>query len=175
MHILGLIITLLIVGLIAGALARLLVPGKDPMSVPATIIMGMLGQLIAGLIFWAIFNAAAGWIAGIIVTVGLVLISRRTGIGRRSNDPACMTWNPERYLAFADHRTRPAIDLLARVPLQRPERVADLGCGPGNSTRLLAERWPAAEVIGIDSSADMLAMASDSATMDSPGSSVSCR
>jgi trans-aconitate 2-methyltransferase len=70
-----------------------------------------------------------------------------------------LTWSPERYLAFADHRTRPAIDLLARVALQQPERVADLGCGPGNSTRLLVERWPAATVIGIDSSGDMLASA----------------
>jgi uncharacterized membrane protein YeaQ/YmgE (transglycosylase-associated protein family) len=80
----GHIIGWIVVGAIIGALARLLVPGKDPMSVPATIAMGMLGQLIAGLIFWALFNAAAGWIAGLIVTVGLVLISRRTGIGRRS-------------------------------------------------------------------------------------------
>ena len=70
-----------------------------------------------------------------------------------------MTWNPERYLAFSDQRTRPAIDLLTRVPLQQAERVADLGCGPGNSTRLLVERWPAAMVIGIDSSSDMLASA----------------
>ena len=70
-----------------------------------------------------------------------------------------MTWNPERYLAFSDQRTRPAIDLLARVPLQQAERVADLGCGPGNSTRLLVERWPTAEVLGIDSSSDMLASA----------------
>jgi trans-aconitate 2-methyltransferase len=73
-----------------------------------------------------------------------------------------MTWSPERYLAFADQRTRPAVDLLARVPLQRPERAVDLGCGPGNSTRLLAERWPAADVIGIDSSGDMLASAGQS-------------
>jgi trans-aconitate 2-methyltransferase len=70
-----------------------------------------------------------------------------------------LSWSPERYLAFAYHRTRPAIDLLARVALQHPERVADLGCGPGNSTRLLVERWPAATVIGIDSSSDMLASA----------------
>jgi trans-aconitate 2-methyltransferase len=73
-----------------------------------------------------------------------------------------MTWSPERYLAFADQRTRPAVDLLARVPLQRPERAVDLGCGPGNSTRLLAKRWPAADVIGIDSSGDMLASAGQS-------------
>lgn len=70
-----------------------------------------------------------------------------------------MTWNPERYLAFGDQRTRPAIDLLARVPLRQAEWIADLGCGPGNATRLLVERWPEATVIGIDSSSDMLANA----------------
>jgi trans-aconitate 2-methyltransferase len=70
-----------------------------------------------------------------------------------------MSWNPERYLAFGDQRTRPAIDLLARVPLAKPERIADLGCGPGNSTALLAKRWPAAALIGIDSSPEMLAEA----------------
>lgn len=70
-----------------------------------------------------------------------------------------MTWQPERYLAFADQRTRPARDLLARVPLANPARVADLGCGPGNSTALLAQRWPEAAIIGVDSSPEMLAEA----------------
>jgi trans-aconitate 2-methyltransferase len=67
-----------------------------------------------------------------------------------------MSWHPDRYLAFDDHRTRPAADLLARVPLQAPEHVVDLGCGPGNSTALLALRWPDAEVLGIDSASSML-------------------
>ena len=67
-----------------------------------------------------------------------------------------MSWHPEHYLAFDDHRTRPAADLLARVPLRAPERVVDLGCGPGNSTALLAERWPQATVIGVDSAPSML-------------------
>src|ERR1700761_7172354 len=58
---------------------------------------------------------------------------------------AIMTWNPQTYLAFADQRTRPAADLLARIPAERPTRVIDLGCGPGNSTALLAARWPQAE------------------------------
>jgi trans-aconitate 2-methyltransferase len=70
-----------------------------------------------------------------------------------------MSWHPEPYLAFGDERTRPAADLLARVPLAAPARIADLGCGPGNSTALLVQRWPAAEVLGIDSSAAMLAKA----------------
>src|ERR1700710_2353121 len=67
-----------------------------------------------------------------------------------------MTWNPQTYLAFADQRTRPAADLLAQVPAERPARVIDLGCGPGNSTALLAARWPDAGLEGLDSSAPML-------------------
>jgi trans-aconitate 2-methyltransferase len=67
-----------------------------------------------------------------------------------------MTWNPEVYLTFADQRTRPAAELLARVPAQHPARIIDLGCGPGNSTALLAARWPDARLEGLDSSAEML-------------------
>ncbi|MCU4183575.1 GlsB/YeaQ/YmgE family stress response membrane protein [Acidiferrimicrobium sp. IK] len=74
----------IVVGAILGALARLLVPGPDPMSVPATIGLGIAGQFVAGLIFYGLFGVGAGWIAGLIITIGLLLISRRTGIGRRS-------------------------------------------------------------------------------------------
>ena len=70
-----------------------------------------------------------------------------------------MSWDPQTYLQFAGPRTRPAADLLARVPLQAPSRVVDLGCGPGNSTALLAARWPAAVLEGVDSSSDMLEQA----------------
>lgn len=71
-----------------------------------------------------------------------------------------MRWDPERYLTYADHRGRPFLELLARV-LPRPDAappstVVDLGCGPGNVTRLLAERWPEADVRGVDSSAEMI-------------------
>lgn len=67
-----------------------------------------------------------------------------------------MSWNPSLYLSFADERTRPAADLLARVAMDNPKRVIDLGCGPGNSTGLLAARWPQAKIEGIDSSLAMI-------------------
>jgi trans-aconitate 2-methyltransferase len=67
-----------------------------------------------------------------------------------------MSWNPAHYLCFEDERTRPARDLLARVTLERAAHVVDLGCGPGNSTELLVERFAGATVTGTDSSDAML-------------------
>jgi trans-aconitate 2-methyltransferase len=69
------------------------------------------------------------------------------------------TWDQAQYLKFGEQRTRAAEELLARVPLTAPERVVDLGCGPGNSTALLRARWPAARLTGVDNSAEMLSRA----------------
>ncbi len=70
-----------------------------------------------------------------------------------------MTWSSEQYMKFEDERTRPARDLLQAVPTVRIASAADLGCGPGNSTELLVEHFPYARVVGVDSSADMIAAA----------------
>ncbi|GAB4587301.1 trans-aconitate 2-methyltransferase [Nocardia sp. IFM 10818] len=68
-------------------------------------------------------------------------------------------WDPQQYLAFDDHRSRPFFDLLSRIGAQRPRRVADLGCGPGHLTGALAARWPDATIEASDSSPDMVAAA----------------
>ncbi|MGK2882577.1 MAG: trans-aconitate 2-methyltransferase [Mycobacterium sp.] len=68
-------------------------------------------------------------------------------------------WKPDVYLAFADHRGRPYYELLARVNATAPRRVADLGCGPGNLTVTLKERWPDAVIEAVDSSPEMVAAA----------------
>ncbi|MGU3498529.1 trans-aconitate 2-methyltransferase [Mycobacterium sp. C31M] len=70
-------------------------------------------------------------------------------------------WNPDVYLAFADHRGRPFFDLVNRVAASAPRRVADLGCGPGNLTETLTQRWPDAVVQGWDSSPQMVAAATE--------------
>ena len=67
-----------------------------------------------------------------------------------------LDWNPSLYLRFANERTRPAAELLARVPLAQARRVVDLGCGPGNSTELLVNRFVGAHIVGVDNSEAML-------------------
>lgn len=68
-------------------------------------------------------------------------------------------WDPRQYLRFSGHRLRPAVDLLNRIDLAEPKRIVDLGCGAGNVTVLLRDRWPSAALTGVDGSADMLAQA----------------
>ncbi|UXY14156.1 trans-aconitate 2-methyltransferase [Chitiniphilus purpureus] len=68
-------------------------------------------------------------------------------------------WNPELYLQFADERARPFHDLVARIGAPSPQRVIDLGCGPGNLTATLAQRWPGARIEGFDADAAMVAAA----------------
>jgi trans-aconitate methyltransferase len=70
-----------------------------------------------------------------------------------------MKWDPAKYVQFGDHRDRPFFDLTGRVDAESPMQVVDLGCGPGNLTATLAERWPEADVVGLDCSAEMLAKA----------------
>jgi trans-aconitate 2-methyltransferase len=65
-------------------------------------------------------------------------------------------WDATLYLQFADERTRPSRDLIARIPLENPGRIVDLGCGPGNSTEQVRRRWPHAEIEGIDNAPQML-------------------
>ena len=69
------------------------------------------------------------------------------------------TWDPRQYLTFAQERTQPAIDLVQRIPLAEAARIIDIGCGPGNSTQVLVQRYPKATVIGLDNSAEMIARA----------------
>jgi trans-aconitate 2-methyltransferase len=80
-------------------------------------------------------------------------------------------WDAGQYLRFADQRLRPFLDLVDRAEAaafrdDAPKRVADLGCGPGNATALLADRWPGAHVLGVDASPAMIA---DAAPRRIPG------
>ena len=74
-----------------------------------------------------------------------------------------MAWDPGQYLKFADHRLRPAIDLLNRIDAAEPAEVVDLGAGAGNVTRLLKLRWPGARITGVDASKEMLEKAAAAA------------
>ncbi|MET9804359.1 trans-aconitate 2-methyltransferase [Streptomyces sp. NPDC006368] len=85
------------------------------------------------------------------------------------------TWDPQQYLRHSDHRTRPFVDLLHRIAEPpaatqgRPARIADIGCGPGNVTALLADRWPDAHITGFDLSPEMLEQAEKHHAGTTPG------
>ncbi|MBP7175351.1 MAG: methyltransferase domain-containing protein [Thermoclostridium sp.] len=70
-------------------------------------------------------------------------------------------WNSSQYLKFKNERTQPAIDLLNRIDTVNPEKIADLGCGPGNSTQVLAQRFKDAYILGVDSSQNMITAAEE--------------
>jgi trans-aconitate 2-methyltransferase len=65
-------------------------------------------------------------------------------------------WDPQLYLKYKNERTRPSEDLIGRIKLLNPATIIDVGCGPGNSTQILAERWPKSKITGIDSSQSMI-------------------
>ncbi|MGA2401611.1 MAG: methyltransferase domain-containing protein [Syntrophobacteraceae bacterium] len=73
-----------------------------------------------------------------------------------------LKWDADLYLKFSSERTQPSVDLTARIAIPDPGRIIDLGCGPGNSTAVLRQRWPKARITGLDSSPHMLAAASGS-------------
>jgi trans-aconitate 2-methyltransferase len=68
-------------------------------------------------------------------------------------------WDPRKYLAFGDHRSRPFFDLIGRISAEAPRCVVDLGCGPGHLTLALAQRWPSAVLEASDSSPEMVSAA----------------
>lgn len=85
----------------------------------------------------------------------------------RTNDRgiAVREWDPQQYLEFEHERTQPSIDLVARIPVEDPQTIIDIGCGPGNSTQILRKRWPHADIVGLDKSEKMI----ERARTDYPG------
>lgn len=79
-------------------------------------------------------------------------------VGRSARARPSGTWDPDQYLRYAGNRARPFEDLLARIPdpVRPRPRISDLGCGPGNTTATLLDRWPAARITGVDNSPEML-------------------
>ncbi len=75
-------------------------------------------------------------------------------------------WDPQQYLRYEHERERPFAELLARITHPQPRQIVDLGCGPGTTTAMLAQRWPAAHIVGIDNSAEMIAHAQAQAVPD---------
>ncbi len=91
--------------------------------------------------------------------MAIVIKNESNGDGMHQRHAAGTSWNPAQYQLFSGHRLRPALELLARVPLSDPSLIYDLGCGPGEITQIIANRWPDATVIGVDNSPEMVAKA----------------
>jgi trans-aconitate 2-methyltransferase len=70
-----------------------------------------------------------------------------------------MDWNSEQYLKFKTERTQPAIDLVNRINMVNPKKILDIGCGPGNSTQVLSNKFPGVYILGIDKSEEMISTA----------------
>jgi trans-aconitate 2-methyltransferase len=70
-------------------------------------------------------------------------------------------WSPGQYLKFRNERTQPAIDLISKIKMDNPKSIIDIGCGPGNSTQALYQRWPTAEIVGLDHSEEMIRKAKE--------------
>ncbi|NJM73263.1 MAG: methyltransferase domain-containing protein [Scytonema sp. RU_4_4] len=70
------------------------------------------------------------------------------------------TWDPNLYLQFANERTQPSLDLMTRIAVSCPQKILDVGCGPGNSTEMLRRQWSEADIIGLDHSSEMISAAS---------------
>lgn len=104
---------------------------------------------------------AAGSLADGVTSASIACRSAGPSVRVRPEEGVAVStqWDPHQYLRFADERARPFDDLMNRVPHPEPRLVVDLGCGPGTLTAKLSDRWPAARVIGVDSSAEMIASA----------------
>ena len=70
-------------------------------------------------------------------------------------------WNPEMYLKFSKERTQPSVDLVSRIDYNKPDSIIDIGCGSGNSTQVLYQKWPDSYIIGVDNSPAMIKRATE--------------